>query len=184
MSIHCLTYVKEDGRIHAHFIQTGAGTGRFACTDPNLQNLASQKRAWTKGSRSVRGRKREMYFCHAITLRSTLRAAAMLSKDKHLVEIFEKGIDVHTGTAARVFGVPEDKVTPEMRRKAKTINFGILYGMGVTSLKEGMKVDRAEAQEFYDQYRVTFQSADGIPGRSESICMEARVYGNHSWTQS
>jgi DNA polymerase-1 len=85
-----------------------------------------------------------------------LRAAAILSGDKNLVEIFEKGIDVHTGTAARVFGVKEEKVTPEMRRKAKAINFGILYGMGVTALKEGMKVERKEAQEFYDQYKFTF----------------------------
>jgi DNA polymerase-1 len=85
-----------------------------------------------------------------------LRAAAILSGDPHLVEIFEKGIDVHTGTAARVFHVKEDEVTPLMRRHAKAINFGILYGMGVTALKEGMGVERKEAQEFYDQYKATF----------------------------
>ena len=85
-----------------------------------------------------------------------LRAAAILSGDEHLVEIFKNRIDVHTGTAARVFGVKEDEVTPDMRRKAKAINFGILYGMGVTALKEGMGVERKEAQEFFDQYKATF----------------------------
>jgi len=148
-------YVKEDGRIHAHFIQTGAGTGRFACTDPNLQNLPVKSELGQKVREAfVASKGNVLLSCDYAQI--DLRAAAMLSQDKHLVEIFEKGIDVHTGTAARVFGVPEDKVTSDMRRKAKAINFGILYGMGVTALKEGMKVERAEAQEFYDQYRVTF----------------------------
>lgn len=148
-------YVKEDGRIHAHFIQTGAGTGRFACEDPNLQNLPVKSELGQKVREAfVASKGNVLLSCDYAQI--DLRAAAMLSKDKHLVEIFEKKIDVHTGTAARVFGVSEDEVTPEMRRKAKAINFGILYGMGVTALKEGMKVERAEAQEFYDQYKATF----------------------------
>lgn len=148
-------YVKEDGRIHAHFIQTGAGTGRFACEDPNLQNLPIKSELGQKVREAfVAAKGKCLLSCDYAQI--DLRAAAMLSKDKNLVEIFENKIDVHTGTAARVFGVSEDKVTLDMRRKAKTINFGILYGMGVTSLKEGMKVDRAEAQEFYDQYKKTF----------------------------
>ena len=148
-------YVKEDGRIHAHFVQSGTGTGRFSCEDPNLQNLPIK---------SERGQKIRDAFISPLgkTLLSCdyaqidLRAAAILSKDPHLVEIFKKGIDAHTGTASRMFGVKEDKVTSDMRRKAKTINFGILYGMGVSALKDGMKVERKEAQEFYDQYRFTF----------------------------
>lgn len=149
------TYVQDDGRIHAHFIQTGAGTGRFACTDPNLQNLPVKSELGQKVREAfVASKGKVLLSCDYAQI--DLRAAAMLSQDKHLVEIFEKKIDVHTGTAARVFNVSEDKVTPEMRRKAKAINFGILYGMGVTSLKEGMKVERKEAQEFYDQYKATF----------------------------
>ncbi len=148
-------YVKDDGRIHAHFIQTGAGTGRFACEDPNLQNLPIKSELGQKVREAfVAARGKVLLSCDYAQV--DLRAAAMLSQDKHLVEIFEKNIDVHTGTAARVFGVSEDKVTPDMRRKAKAINFGILYGMGVTALKEGMHVERAEAQEFYDQYKKTF----------------------------
>jgi DNA polymerase-1 len=149
------TYVKEDGRIHAHFVQTGAATGRFSCEDPNLQNLPIKSELGQK----VRGafvapKGKALLSCDYGQI--DLRSAAILSQDENLLDIFKKGIDVHTGTAARVFGVKEDKVTPEMRRKAKTINFGILYGMGVTSLKEGMGVERKEAQEFYDQYKFTF----------------------------
>lgn len=148
-------YVKEDGRIHAHFIQTGAGTGRFSCEDPNLQNLPIKSELGQKVREAfVASKGKVLLSCDYAQI--DLRAAAMLSADPHLVEIFANNIDVHTGTAARVFNVKESDVTPDMRRKAKAINFGILYGMGVTALKEGMKVERAEAQEFYDQYKVTF----------------------------
>lgn len=151
------TFVKEDGRIHAHFIQTGAGTGRFSCEDPNLQNLPVKTELGQKvRSAFVSAPGKVLLSCDYAQI--DLRAAAILSHDEHLVEIFRKGIDVHTGTAARVFGVKEEKVTPDMRRKAKAINFGILYGMGVTALKEGMGVERKEAQEFYDQYKFTFST--------------------------
>jgi DNA polymerase-1 len=150
-------FVKEDGRIHAHFIQTGAGTGRFSCEDPNLQNLPVKTELGQRvRSAFVAAPGKVLLSCDYAQI--DLRAAAILSHDENLVEIFRKGIDVHTGTAARVFGVKEEKVTPDMRRKAKAINFGILYGMGVTALKEGMGVERKEAQEFYDQYKFTFST--------------------------
>jgi DNA polymerase-1 len=149
------TYVKEDSKVHAHFLQTGAGTGRFACEDPNLQNLPVKSELGQKVREAfVASEGNVLLSCDYAQI--DLRAAAILSGDKHLVEIFENNIDVHTGTAARVFGVAEKDVTPDMRRKAKAINFGILYGMGVTALKEGMGVERKEAQEFYDQYKSTF----------------------------
>lgn len=148
-------YVKEDGRIHAHFVQSGTGTGRFSCEDPNLQNLPIKSERGQKiRDAFIASKGKTLLSCDYAQI--DLRAAAILSKDPHLIEIFEKGIDAHTGTASRMFGVKEDKVTTDMRRKAKTINFGILYGMGVNALKDGMKVDRKEAQEFYDQYRFTF----------------------------
>ncbi len=149
------TFVKEDGKIHARFIQTGAGTGRFSCEDPNLQNLPVKSELGQKVRGAfVASKGKVLLSCDYAQI--DLRSAAILSHDPHLVEIFEKGIDVHTGTAARVFGVDEKDVTSDMRRKAKAINFGILYGMGVTALKEGMGVERKEAQEFYDQYKATF----------------------------
>ncbi len=163
------TFVKEDGRIHAHFVQAGSGTGRFSCEDPNLQNLPIK---------SGRGRKiREAFiagkgkqFLSLDYAQIDLRAAAILSQDKELLDIFYKGIDVHTGTAARMFDVKESDVTDDMRRKAKTINFGILYGMGVNALKDGMKVERKEAQLFYDTYRKTFSR---LMGYMEEIKIDA-----------
>lgn len=163
------TYVKEDGRIHAHFVQAGSGTGRFSCEDPNLQNLPIK---------SGRGRKiREAFVAEKGKLflsldyaQIDLRAAAILSQDKELLDIFYEGIDVHTGTAARMFSVQESEVTDDMRRKAKSINFGILYGMGVNALKEGMKVERKEAQLFYDTYRKTFSR---LMGYMEEIKIDA-----------
>ncbi|MDB5259904.1 MAG: polymerase [Candidatus Nomurabacteria bacterium] len=148
-------YVKADGKIHAHFIQTGASTGRFACEDPNLQNLPIKSELGQKVRESfVASKGNVLLSCDYSQI--DLRAAAILSGDKNLVEIFKSKTDVHAGTAARVFGVKESEVTDDMRRKAKAINFGILYGMGVTALKENMKVERKEAQEFYDQYKKTF----------------------------
>ncbi len=149
------TFVKEDGKIHAHFVQTGTGTGRFSCENPNLQTLPT-KGEFGKEVKEAFVVSKGKLLVSLDYAQIDLRSAAILSQDKNLIEIFEKGIDVHTGTAMKVFGVSEDEVDKEMRRKAKAINFGILYGMGVTSLKEAMKVERKEAQEFYDQYKNTF----------------------------
>lgn len=170
-------FVKEDGRIHAHFIQTGAGTGRFSCEDPNLQNLPVKSELGQKvRSAFVAAKGKVLLSCDYAQI--DLRAAAILSGDENLVEIFMKGIDVHTGTAARVFGVKEEKVTSDMRRKAKAINFGILYGMGVTALKEGMGVERKEAQEFYDQYKFTFSTL-------MTYLEEVKAYAwKHGYTQT
>ena len=170
-------FVKEDGRIHAHFLQTGTGTGRFSCEDPNLQNLPIKSELGQKvRSAFVAAQGKVLLSCDYAQI--DLRAAAILSGDENLVEIFRKGIDVHTGTAARVFGVKDEKVTPDMRRKAKAINFGILYGMGVTALKEGMGVERKEAQEFYDQYKFTFSTL-------MNYLEEVKAYAwKHGYTQT
>lgn len=148
-------YVRDDGKIHAHFVQTGAGTGRFSCEEPNLQNLPVKSELGKLVRQAfVASEGKVLVSCDYSQI--DLRSAAIMSQDSHLVEIFMRGIDVHTGTAAKMFHVAEDEVTPEMRRKAKVINFGILYGMGVNALKDGMDVSRKEAQEFYDAYKMTF----------------------------
>ena len=163
------TYVQKDGRVHGRFVQTGSGTGRFSSEDPNLQNIPIKSGRGKEIRKAFIAEKGNVLLsCDYAQV--DLRAAAILSKDPHLVEIFEKGIDVHTGTAARIFGVKETDVTSEMRRKAKTINFGILYGMGISALKDGMKVDRKEAQEFYDQYRKTFSV---LMGYMEQVKLDA-----------
>ncbi len=149
-------YVESDGRIHSTFVQTGTTTGRFSSENPNLQNLPVKSEEGLmvrKAFISDKGFK----FISIDYSQIDLRSVAILSNDPQLLDIFKSGTDVHTGVAAKVFKVKLDEVTSEMRRKAKTINFGILYGMGVTALKESMQVERKEAQEFYDEYRETFK---------------------------
>ena len=149
--------VGEDGRIHTTFLQAGAVTGRMATTNPSIQNIPVR----TDEGRAIR---RAFTAAKGFTLVSIdysqieLRIAAFLSGDAKLVDIFKRGEDVHSGVAVRVFGVHADEVTPEMRRRAKIINFGILYGMGVNALRQnlGVETSREEAQEFLNAYFNTF----------------------------
>ena len=151
------TLVGEDGRVHTTFLQAGSVTGRMASQNPGVQNIPVR----TEEGRGIR---RAFVADEGYTLVSIdysqveLRVAAFLSGDKKMIEIFKNGEDVHQGVAARVFNVPLTSVTPDMRRQAKVINFGILYGMGVNALKSnlGEGTTRAEAQEFFNAYFNTF----------------------------
>jgi DNA polymerase I len=151
------TLIKDDGKIHTTFLQSGTVTGRMGSKDPNIQNIpvkSEEGLAIRKAFTASPG-----YTLVAIDYSQIeLRIAAILSEDKNLVEIFKKGEDVHTGVAKRVFGVADDEVTPAMRRKAKVINFGILYGMGVNALKANLGEDttREDAQAFLNAYFQTF----------------------------
>lgn len=143
-------------RLHSSFILAGAATGRMASHDPNLQNIPIRTelgRAIRKAFISEEGKSLLSLDYSQIEL----RIAAILAEDKKLIEIFKEGIDVHTGVAMRVFDVPAEKVDKAMRIKAKTINFGVLFGMGVNALKMNLKTDRKEAQEFYNNYFATFK---------------------------
>jgi DNA polymerase-1 len=103
-----------------------------------------------------------------------LRIAAFLSHDEKLIEIFKKGEDIHTEVAAQVFNVPEEQVDKEMRRRAKVINFGILYGMGVNALKDNLGTTRAEAQKFYNDY---FEVFTGLARYLEEVKADAERRG-------
>lgn len=149
--------VAKDGRIHSTLIQTGAATGRMASKDPNLQNIPAR----TKEGRAIRKAfvAQEGYQLVAIDYSQIeLRIAAILSGDPNLMDIFKRGEDVHKGVALRVFGVNGEDVTDNMRREAKVINFGILYGMGVNALRANLGNDttRESAQEFLNSYFSTF----------------------------
>ena len=149
--------VSPDGRIRTTFLQTGSVTGRMASKNPGLQNIPIR----TEESRSIRRGfvASPGYVMVGIDYSQIeLRIAAIMSRDANLVDIFKRGEDVHTGVAVRVFGVKADEVTNEMRRKAKVINFGILYGMGVNALRANLGADtkREEAQEFFNAYFNTF----------------------------
>jgi DNA polymerase-1 len=163
----------KDGRVHTTYKQLGADTGRIASINPNLQNIPI---------RSELGRKIRGAFIAppGFTLVSAdysqieLRVAAVISQDETLLETFKRGEDVHTTTAAQVFGVSEESVTPNMRRQAKVINFGVLYGMGVQGLAEAADITRPEAKTFIDTY---FRSFPGIAKYVAETKRQARELG-------
>jgi DNA polymerase-1 len=147
--------VGEDSRLHADFIQTGSTTGRFSSANPNLQNIPIK----TESGRRIRHAfvaKPKSFLVAFDYAQIELKIAAFLSKDEKLIDIFKNNRDVHTEVASEVFDVPAEMVDKEMRRRAKVINFGILYGMGVNALRENLGTDRAEAQKFYNDYFAAF----------------------------
>ncbi len=142
----------EDGRLHTTFNQTVAATGRLSSSNPNLQNIPV---------RTELGRRIRAAFVPASPgdvmvaadySQIELRVLAHLSGDDGLTEAFTSGRDFHTETAARVFGLDRDAVDPEHRRRAKAVNFGIVYGISAHGLSESLKIGRAEAQEMIDRY--------------------------------
>ena len=149
--------IAADGRLHAEFLQTGTTTGRMGCKDPNLQNIPIR----TEYGRRIRGAFRAPKGRRLIALdysQIELRLAAGLSGDEKLLQVFKSGGDIHTAVASQVFAVPPEHVDREMRRRAKIINFGILYGMGVKALRTslGESVSREEAQKFLDECFANF----------------------------
>lgn len=149
--------VSDDGKLRSTFLQTGTTTGRMSSRDPNLQNIPAR----TEEGRAIR---KAFVAEKGFTLvaidysQIELRIAAILSGDPNLIDIFKRGEDVHRGVALRVFGVNAEEVTENMRRQAKVINFGILYGMGVNALRQNLGDDttRQAAQEFLNAYFNTF----------------------------
>jgi DNA polymerase-1 len=165
--------VGVDGRLHAHFIQAGTTTGRFSSNNPNLQNIPIK----TERGKNIRNAfvSPEGYVLASFDYSQIeLRVAALLSQDSYFLKAFNDGQDIHCAVAMKVFGVEEENVTHDMRRRAKVINFGILYGMGVNALKENLGTDRKDAQIFYDNYFAQFPT---IAGYLESIKNFAKQHG-------
>jgi len=167
----------SENRLHAQFLQTGTTTGRMASQNPNLQNIPVR----TEQGRAIRNAfiPREGYTLVALDYSQVeLRIAAILSGDEKLCEIFRSGRDVHTEVASAVMGVPASEVDREMRRRAKIINFGILYGMGVNALKTQLGTTIGEAQEYLDDYFQTF-------GRLKEYLEETKGYARkHGYTET
>lgn len=150
-----LTCVAGDGRIHSKFHQTITATGRISSTEPNLQNIPirmEQGRTIRKFFVPEDG----CCFIDADYSQIELRIMAHLSQDESLVEAFNTGADIHSTTASKVFHVPIEDVTPTMRRNAKAVNFGIIYGISAFGLSEDLNISRKEAKEFIDEYFATF----------------------------
>jgi DNA polymerase-1 len=142
-------------RLHTKFIASGTTTGRMSSQNPNIQNIPI-KSDLGRPIRNAFIAEKGYVLASFDYSQIELRIAAFLSKDHKLIDIFKKGEDVHSSVASFVFGVPITEITPEMRRRAKVINFGIIYGMGVLALKQNLGSSRAEAQKFYDDYFKTF----------------------------
>ncbi len=165
--------VDKNGRLHTHFLQLGAATGRMASENPNLQNIpvsSENGKIIRKAFLAPKGFKLAAFDYSQIEL----RIAAFLSGDEKLIQIFKSGEDVHTSVASEVFGVSKEKVDKEMRRKAKVINFGILYGMGVNALQNNLGTDRQTAQEFYNAY---FSKFEGLAKYLDKTKSEAEKLG-------
>lgn len=165
--------VDKKNRLHTSFNQTGTATGRLSSSEPNLQNIPTRTdfgRAVRTAFVAPKGWKLVSFDYSQIEL----RVAASLSDDKKLIEAFREGEDIHTRVAAEVFNVPLDKVNKEMRRRAKVINFGIIYGMGVNSLKKNLGCSRGEAEVFYNEY---FHDFSGMRDYMEKVKKETRIHG-------
>ncbi|MFN5183085.1 MAG: DNA polymerase I [Bacteroidota bacterium] len=145
-------------RIHTTYNQVVAVTGRLSSDNPNLQNIPIRTERGREMRRAFVPRNEEFLILSADYSQIELRIVASISEDKNLCEAFIEGKDIHLSTAAKVFGVPENEVTKDMRYKAKSVNFGILYGQGAFGLSENIKVSRAEAKQLIDNYFATYPS--------------------------
>lgn len=165
--------IQTDGRIHATFKQAGTTTGRFSSEDPNMQNIPVKSDLGKNIRNAFIAKEGSVLVCFDYS-QIELRIAALLSQDEYFISVFENGEDVHSAVAQKVFGVHANEVTPEMRRRAKVINFGILYGMGVTALKDALGSTRAEAEAFHDAYFAQFPT---IKNYLDSVLEKARKTG-------
>ena len=150
-----LAYIGEDSRIHGVFQQTVTATGRLSSTDPNLQNIPIRTEMG-RHFRSVFIPKKGCVFLDADYSQIELRILAALSKDERLIEAYRMDRDIHKVTASQVFHVPLDEVTDELRRNAKAVNFGIVYGISAFGLSEGLSIGRADAKEYIERYFTTY----------------------------
>ncbi len=162
-----------DGRIHSTFNQAETRTGRISSSEPNLQNIPV---------RTEEGRRLRKYFvakdgyvlCDADYSQIELRVLAHIANDAEMIDAFLSDTDIHTRTAAQVFGMPEDMVTPLMRSRAKAVNFGIVYGIGAFSLAKDIGVSRAEADSYIKGYLNTYR---GVDSYMKSVIEEAKGNG-------
>ena len=164
----------RDMRIHTSFNQAVASTGRLSSNNPNLQNIPIRTERGREIRKAFIPRNEDYILLAADYSQIELRIIAELSEDPALIETFVNGLDVHSATAARIYGVALDGVTPDMRRNAKTVNFGIVYGISAFGLSERLGIPRAEAAEIISQY---FDKYPGVKTYMDSTIEFARKHG-------
>lgn len=171
---------RGDGRVHTTYNQTITATGRLSSSDPNLQNIPTRselgrtvKTAFSVGEGSV--------FLAVDYSQIELRLLAHLSGDEHLVRAFNEGEDFHAETAARVFGVPVSEVTPDLRSRAKAVNFGIVYGQQAYGLSQSLHISMAEARDMIDRYYEAYPGVrtflDNVVARAKQTGYAETMYG-------
>ncbi len=171
---------RGDGRVHTTYNQTITATGRLSSSDPNLQNIPTRselgrtvKTAFSAGEGSV--------FLAVDYSQIELRLLAHLSGDEHLVRAFNEGEDFHAETAARVFGVPVFEVTPDLRSRAKAVNFGIVYGQQAYGLSQSLHISMAEARDMIDRYYEAYPGVrtflDNVVARAKQTGYAETMYG-------
>ena len=166
--------VKSDGRIHTTLNQTVAATGRLSSSDPNLQNIPTRSQLGHRVRQAFTVPKDSVFLACDYS-QIELRLLAHLSGDEHLVAAFNSGADFHAATAARVFGVGIDEVTPQLRSRAKAVNFGIVYGQQAFGLASSLKISRGEAQAMIDRY------FDAYPGVRAYLDESVRLAHERGW---
>jgi DNA polymerase-1 len=164
---------KKTGRIHTSFNQTMTATGRLSSSEPNLQNIPIRGE-WGTKIREVFIAEEDHMLISADYSQVELRILAHISRDEGLIDAFRRDLDIHSRTASELFGVSEDKVTPEMRRAAKSINFGIVYGISPYGLSEALGINQKEAAIYIENY---FKKHQGVKTYIETIIGEARQKG-------
>jgi len=147
---------KKTGRVHTSYAQAVAVTGRLSSNNPNLQNIPIRTERGREIRKAFIPRDKEHVLISADYSQIELRIVAAISGDVNMCEAFKTGKDIHNATAARVFNVEEKEVTKEMRYKAKSVNFGIIYGQGAFGLAENLGISRTEAKEIIDNYKTQF----------------------------
>jgi len=165
--------IGADGRIHGHFQQTITATGRISSTEPNLQNIPVRL-ALGREIRKVFVPEEGSVFIDADYSQIELRVLAQMSGDERLVEAYNQAADIHRVTASRVFHVPFEEVTPEQRRNAKAVNFGIVYGISAFGLSEDLSISRKEANDYIRDY---FDTYPGVKAFLDRQVLEAKNNG-------
>jgi len=169
-----LPLMDENNRVHSNFKQMVTATGRISSTEPNLQNIPIREEFGRQIRRAFIPRSRDGYIVSADYSQIELRVLAHVSGDEKLIESFMNNEDIHLRTASEVFKVPMEKVTPEMRRAAKAVNFGIIYGISDYGLSRDLKISRKEAKEYINNY---FERYKGVKEYIEKIVRFAKENG-------
>lgn len=164
----------RDGRIHTSYMQTVASTGRLSSQNPNLQNIPIRSEKGREIRKTFIPRDENHILFAADYSQIELRIIAELSKDPQMVAAFKEGIDIHTATASKVYNIDLDKVSKEMRRNAKMVNFGIIYGISAFGLSERLGIPRKEAAEIINQYFIQYA---GVKKYMEATISSAREKG-------